>query len=166
MRILHTADIHAGAFPRSRLRSACVDALNELCELALTEDVEVFVVAGDLFESPRVESHEVLRGVCRALRRLCREGVNVVCVPGSHDLTPGGLGMLTILEELDVVKIPPYEEGGGLLKLKPPNGCADFPGMFRRDSQVSTAGYGCFLRVPRLKRVSPAWQPLNPQLVD
>ena len=86
MKILHTADWHLGKrlahFPRLEEQR---EVLNEICELADRENVDVVLVAGDLFDSfnPPVEAVELLY---RTLRRLSNHGKRpVIAIAGNHD---------------------------------------------------------------------------------
>ncbi len=86
MRILHTADWHLGKrldfFSRIQEQQ---DVLNEICEIADQEDVDVVVVAGDLFDtfSPPVEAIELLYST---LKRLTNHGKRpVIAIAGNHD---------------------------------------------------------------------------------
>lgn len=88
--LLHTADVHLGASfpylgPRGREHRRQVgETFRRVAEEALSRRVELFVVAGDLFDSPSPSrsSVEVALGV---LQRLGEAGVTVVVAPGTHD---------------------------------------------------------------------------------
>ncbi|PVH25372.1 metallophosphoesterase family protein [Sphingobacterium corticibacter] len=86
MRILHTADWHLGKrldfFSRIQEQQ---DVLNEICEIADQEDVDVVLVAGDLFDtfSPPVDAIELLYST---LKRLTNNGKRpVIAIAGNHD---------------------------------------------------------------------------------
>lgn len=89
IRIFHTADLHLGLrFTRGyepALREALVarrlECLREMVDLANERQCGVFVVAGDLFDTPRV-AKSLVRGAAAALARF--EGV-VAVLPGNHD---------------------------------------------------------------------------------
>lgn len=85
MRVLHTADWHVG----KRLgRLDRVDearaALREIAGIARAREVDVVVVAGDLFDRG-VPPFVSLRVVLDALVELAATGAHVVAVPGNHD---------------------------------------------------------------------------------
>jgi DNA repair exonuclease SbcCD nuclease subunit len=88
--ILHTADVHLGAKfsflgPKGKEhRRQLLSTLSRLVDLALTVQVDVFLVAGDLFDSPR-PSLSILEKVAGEFRRLQEAGVEVALVPGTHD---------------------------------------------------------------------------------
>lgn len=86
LKILHTADWHLG----KRLDSVSrmeeqLRVLNEICVLADTENVDLVVVAGDLFDAfnPPVEAVELFY---KTLKRLAKNGLRpVVAIAGNHD---------------------------------------------------------------------------------
>lgn len=97
LRILHTADVHLGAAfrflgPRGKEQREQLKAtFSRVVDLALTTQVDMVVVAGDLFDSPFPPA--ALAGeVQYQLERLDREGIWTVIVPGTHDRPqPGGV---------------------------------------------------------------------------
>ena len=85
MRILHTADWHVGRTMRGRDRSDEHRAvLGEITNIAEEREVDLVIVAGDLFDvsapTPAAE-----RVVYEALLGLARTGAAVVLVSGNHD---------------------------------------------------------------------------------
>jgi DNA repair protein SbcD/Mre11 len=88
MKILHTADWHVGKVLKNQPRLDEHKAvLANLVRLADSEDVDVVVVAGDLFETS-TPSPEAQGLVMRTLLRLKRHGRLVVVLAGNHD-NPG-----------------------------------------------------------------------------
>lgn len=86
MKILHTADWHLGKRLEkfSRLDEQR-DVLNEIVEIANNEDVDVVLIAGDLFDSynPSTEAVELFY---RTLKKLTNQGKRlVVAIAGNHD---------------------------------------------------------------------------------
>lgn len=89
IRIVHTADNHIG-LPFKQYPPAVADrlikerfaALGRLVAVANARSAHFFVVAGDLFDSPRVKKEDI-DAVADVLRGF--EGVAVVVVPGNHD---------------------------------------------------------------------------------
>ena len=106
--LIHTADLHIGAFSRSPLSSASLYALERIAEYVLTEGAEVLVIAGDLFETPRLENYEHITRVARTFRRLAGEGVPIVAVPGSHDSSLRGRSLLDVFREAGLVNVPGF----------------------------------------------------------
>ncbi len=119
MLIIHTADLHIGAFSNRPLRFANVDAFEEIANFTIDNGIKYLVVAGDFFERPRIESYELLRRIYRILRVLRDNGVFTVSVPGSHDASIRRADLLTLLGEAGLVNIPYYEEMNGKLVLYP-----------------------------------------------
>jgi len=86
MKLLHTSDWHLGKrledFPRIEEQQA---VLQEICEIAEQEHVDVVLVAGDLFDTfnPPTEAVELLY---RTLKRLANNGSRaVIAIAGNHD---------------------------------------------------------------------------------
>lgn len=86
MKFLHTADWHLGkklnGFSRFEEQVA---VLNEICETADREEVDLVLIAGDLFDhqNPSIESTELF---FKTLRRLSADGKRaVVAIAGNHD---------------------------------------------------------------------------------
>jgi exonuclease SbcD len=84
VKLLHTADWHVGKTIGGRSRAEEQEAvLAEVAELARRENVDVSIVAGDLFDtaSPAPESERI---VYKALLDLAGQAP-VVVIPGNHD---------------------------------------------------------------------------------
>ena len=90
IKILHTADIHLDApFPslgekEGARREDFFKTFDRLLTLAIKNEVHLFVVAGDLFDSPRPAAAAVSR-VQAGLKRLADRGIVPVLLPGTHD---------------------------------------------------------------------------------
>ncbi|MGD2043086.1 MAG: exonuclease SbcCD subunit D [Acidimicrobiia bacterium] len=118
MKILHTSDWHVGRRIRGRDRSEEHRAvLTELVGLATEHDVELTVVAGDLFDtaSPTPAAEEI---VWRALLDLSEVGP-VLVVAGNHD-NPARLDAVAPLLEragVTVVGAPRAPDDGGVVTL-------------------------------------------------
>lgn len=91
VRLLHTADVHLGARYRDLGPSAAAQRERQMAafkasvELALAEKVDLFLVAGDLFDS-NTQPRRSVEAVAAQLRRLADRGVPVVLLPGTHDV--------------------------------------------------------------------------------
>ncbi|WP_338760224.1 exonuclease subunit SbcD [Bernardetia sp. ABR2-2B] len=86
MKILHTADWHLGKklgdFPRLEEQK---EVLDELCQIADTQNVDVILIAGDLFDIP-LPSNEANQLFLKTLQRLSKNGSRpVVAIAGNHD---------------------------------------------------------------------------------
>jgi DNA repair protein SbcD/Mre11 len=120
MRILHTSDWHVGKVLKGRDRSEEHAAvLGDIIQTARTEDVDLVLIAGDLFETS-APSPKAQGLVMRALLALHEDGRQVVAIAGNHDNAPlldsvyrpvlGELG-------LHVLGTPKAPGSGGTLRL-------------------------------------------------
>jgi len=89
--LLHTADLHLGAgfenYPQSvreRLRENQRVCLAHLVDVAIRQRVDLFVISGDLFDSPSPPPTD-RDHVAGCLKRLVRHGVLPVLVTGEAD---------------------------------------------------------------------------------
>ncbi len=104
MRFLHTSDWQLGLRrhllapeAQARYADARFEAVRRIGELARDEECELVVVAGDVFESSRVD----LRTVVRGLDALAAVEVPVFLLPGNHDP----------LDAASVYRARPFVEG-------------------------------------------------------
>jgi DNA repair protein SbcD/Mre11 len=120
MKILHTADWHVGKVLKNQPRFDEHRAvLGDLVRIANEEDVDLVVVAGDLFETttPSPQAQSLVMSTLLALRA---EGRHVVVLAGNHDnqrliadVYRPVLGELG----LHVVGLPRRPDSGGTLTL-------------------------------------------------
>ena len=86
IRLLHTSDVHlgpAGYEPQGRAHvSECVCPIHILGHLVEEHDVDVVIVAGDLFDHARVSSQLVFD----TFDRLGEIRADVALLPGNHDV--------------------------------------------------------------------------------
>ncbi len=85
MKILHTADLHLGKRlgKASRLDEQC-DVIRELAETATERDVDVILIAGDVFDAS-VPPSEAERVFYRGMITLAEHGRAVIALAGNHD---------------------------------------------------------------------------------
>ena len=91
LRIIHTADVHLGArhddlgeqAAAQRARQAA--AFTAAVDLAIAEKVDLFLVAGDLFDS-NVQPRRSVEFVAAQLKRLATARIRSVLIPGTHDV--------------------------------------------------------------------------------
>jgi predicted phosphodiesterase len=94
LRLLHTADVHLGARHTDLgeraavLRERQFAAFRMSVELAIVEKVDIFLIAGDLFDSNTQPRRSVER-VAAELGRLARASIRTVIIPGTHDVYDG-----------------------------------------------------------------------------
>jgi len=91
LRLLHTADVHLGARhadlgdQASALRERQFAAFRASVDLAIAEKVDLFLVAGDLFDSNTQPKRSVER-VAAEVSRLREARIRTVIIPGTHDV--------------------------------------------------------------------------------
>lgn len=91
LRILHTADVHLGARHADLGEEAAAQrerqfaAFRTSVDLAIAEKVDLFLVAGDLFDSNTQPRRSVERAAAE-LRRLAEAKIRSVLIPGTHDV--------------------------------------------------------------------------------
>ena len=94
LRLLHTADVHLGARHTDLgdraavLRERQFAAFRASVDLAMAEKVDIYLVAGDLFDSNTQPRRSVER-VAAEFGRLARAGIRTVVIPGTHDVYDG-----------------------------------------------------------------------------
>ncbi len=85
MRILHTADWHAGRTLRGVERTPEIyDALREILEIAKSERVDAILVSGDLFDTPNPRP-EAEAAVYNFFLETGQLGIPSVVIAGNHD---------------------------------------------------------------------------------
>jgi DNA repair exonuclease SbcCD nuclease subunit len=120
LRIIHTADVHLGARHDDLGEQAAAQrerqfaAFKAAIDLALAEKVDLFLIAGDLFDS-NVQPRRSVERVAAELKRLAEGRIRTVIIPGTHDVfdrasiyraydlpalagTSPGDGMVTVLD--------------------------------------------------------------------
>lgn len=120
VRLLHTADVHLGARYRdlgpaaAEQRDRQMAAFRAAVELALTEKVDLFVVAGDLFDS-NTQPRRSVEGVAAQLKRLADGGVAVALLPGTHDVYDPA----SVYRAYDLATLAGHAEGDDIVVLTP-----------------------------------------------
>ena len=89
IRVLHLADLHLGYEPpwsgiAKARRKERDGRLAKAVAWALQNDIDLVLIAGDLFETHRPPA-ELVDTVIRELNRLVAAGIGLVTVPGNHD---------------------------------------------------------------------------------
>jgi len=91
LRLLHTADVHLGARHADLGEEAAAQrerqfaAFQATTKLAIAEKVDLFLIAGDLFDSNTQPKRSVER-VAAELKRLVDAKIRTVIIPGTHDV--------------------------------------------------------------------------------
>jgi exonuclease SbcD len=119
MRILHTADWHIGKNLRGRSRmDEHTRAVEEVLDIALRERVDLFVMAGDLFDSqaPAADSERL---IYEFFAKLAAHRIPAVVIGGNHD-HPKRLDALRPLLDRMSIHLRPYvcaPSIGGVIEL-------------------------------------------------
>jgi DNA repair exonuclease SbcCD nuclease subunit len=91
LRLLHTADVHLGARhadlgdQAAALRERRFAAFKASVDLAIAEKVDLFLIAGDLFDS-NTQPRRTVERVAAELKRLTEAWIRTVIIPGTHDV--------------------------------------------------------------------------------
>ncbi len=92
IKVLHIADLHLGSrFPslgeKEPIRQKdLLRTFERLLALAIKNEVDLFLIAGDLFDHPRPDV-ALIGAVQAGVRRLADRGIPTVLLPGTHDHT-------------------------------------------------------------------------------
>jgi exonuclease SbcD len=85
MRLLHTSDWHLGrSFHGESLLEEQAAALERIAAISQEEQVDVVLIAGDLYDRA-IPPAEAVRLFDTTVRRLSEAGVAVVAIAGNHD---------------------------------------------------------------------------------
>ena len=124
MKLLHTSDWHVGKTIRGASRADEHTAvLAEIAQIAAREEVDLVIVAGDLFDSA-APSAQAERIVYQALLDVADTGAQVAVIAGNHD-NPRRLravAPLLRLGRVHVVAEPVRPDDGGVLQLRTRDG--------------------------------------------
>lgn len=119
VRLLHTSDWHVGKAIRGNSRAdEHRGVLDEIAGVAREHEVDLVVVAGDLFETaaPSPEAEEI---VYRALLELAHTGATVAVISGNHDNAHKLRAVAPLLELGQVLLLtqPTRPDDGGVRRL-------------------------------------------------
>ncbi len=121
LRLLHTADVHLGARHADLGDAAAAQrerqfaAFSASVDLALSEKVDLFLVAGDLFDS-NVQPRRSVERVAAELERLVRARIRSVLIPGTHDVYDRS----SVYRAYDLAALAGAPAGGDLLTVLTP----------------------------------------------
>ena len=115
MRFLHTGDWHVGRTIRGRSRNdEFAGALDEVVVIAVDQEVDVVLLAGDIYDK-HVVSHDADVLVFGTLIRLFEAGIPVVAIPGNHDSEARLAAFAPLLARVGthvVPRVAPPDAGG------------------------------------------------------
>ena len=121
MRILHFSDLHIGVEnygqtdPETGLSTRLADflsSLDEVVEYALTEDVDLVLLAGDAYKG-RDPSQTHQREFAKRLSRLSEASIPSFLLVGNHDL-PNAISRATAVEIFQTLQVPYLQVGSNL----------------------------------------------------
>ncbi len=121
LRVLHTADVHLGARhtdlgdQAAAQRERQFAAFRATIDLALQERVDLFLIAGDLFDSNTQPARSVER-VAAELKRLANATIRTVIIPGTHDVYDGA----SVYRAYDLARLAGLAAGSDLLTVLTP----------------------------------------------
>jgi DNA repair exonuclease SbcCD nuclease subunit len=87
---IHTADLHLGrSFLKlsgkgKKLREAVISAFNSSVDAAIDKSVGFYIIAGDLFDSPRPPKN-AMDVLDKGFKKLIEAGISICIAPGTHD---------------------------------------------------------------------------------
>jgi exonuclease SbcD len=122
LRLVHTADVHLGARhtdlgdQATAQRERQFAAFRATIDLALAEQVDLLLIAGDLFDSNTQPRRSVER-VAAELRRLADATIRTVVIPGTHDV----YDRASIYRAFDLEALAGVPAGGGLITVLTPD---------------------------------------------
>ncbi|MDE0675699.1 MAG: exonuclease SbcCD subunit D [bacterium] len=120
MKLLHTSDWHVGKAIRGISRAEEHQAvLAEIAAIAEREEVDLVIVAGDLFDSsaPTAQAEQIVYG---ALVDLAQSGAEVAVIAGNHDHPRRlqAVAPLLQLRKVHLVAEPTRPDHGGVISLQ------------------------------------------------
>lgn len=121
LRLLHTADVHLGARhadlgdAASAQRERQFAAFAASVDLALAEKVDLFLVAGDLFDS-NVQPRRSVERVAAELARLVGARIRTVLIPGTHDVYDRS----SVYRAYDLAALAGAPDGGDMVTVLTP----------------------------------------------
>jgi len=119
MKFAHIADCHIGAWRLAQLRVLADDAFASAITACIDARVDFVLIAGDLFHTA-LPGIDQVRHVVKHLTRLRTENIPVYFIAGSHDYSPTGKTMLSVLEEAGLaINVCVGTSQNGVFTLKP-----------------------------------------------
>lgn len=114
-KFLHTADLHLsrpfGFLPPQLAEERRRDqrrVLNAIADLAIERDVDIILIAGDLFDTSDPDPTD-LEAVFKEFSRLAESGKRIYAIPGNHDYAhPGSFWTQMHYKELNVFLEPEW----------------------------------------------------------
>ncbi len=118
VKFAHLADAHLGGHRDPKLRELNTRSFIYAIDKCISEKVDFVLVAGDLFNtsSPPMDA----LAICfQKFNELKEKGICVYLIPGSHDFSPSGKTMITLLELAGLAtNVSKWELENGKFRLK------------------------------------------------
>ncbi len=95
MRILHTADNHLGREEFSKVDKKSginargldyLESFKNICKIALNERVDLFIIAGDLFDNAQPKQYYIIECM-RILKKVSKGGITTLIINGNTDIS-------------------------------------------------------------------------------
>lgn len=111
MKILHTSDTHLGRElsnidPMTMVSKRGLDYLESfknVCKIALSEKVELFIIAGDMFDTPSPPQFYIIESM-KMLKKVSKAGITTLIINGNTDSSTKN-NPLAYLAEIDNVYV-------------------------------------------------------------
>ncbi len=107
MKFSHMADCHIGGWRDPKMKELPILAFEKAVDISISKAVDFVLISGDLFNTS-IPDISLLKRVVQRLTRLKETKIPVYMIAGSHDFSPSGKTMLSVLEEaglcINVVK--------------------------------------------------------------
>ena len=144
MRFAHISDCHLGAWSgHPDMKDYPLIAFEKALDTCIEKKADFILLAGDVFDSP-LPGIDVLKAAAACLRKIREHGISVYAIAGSHDFSPTGKTMLSVLEAAgllhDAAKADAVDGKLHLKFLKDKAG-AKITGMFGRKRSLDASYY-------------------------
>ncbi|MBI2579327.1 MAG: exonuclease SbcCD subunit D [Candidatus Aenigmarchaeota archaeon] len=119
MKFAHLPDCHLGSWSaHADMKEYSLIAFEKSIDVCMQEKVDFILQCGDFFDTS-IPGIDVLRRAAAALRKCKEAGIRFYAITGSHDFSPTGKTMMSVLEDAGLlVNIAKGEEHEGKLRLK------------------------------------------------
>jgi DNA repair protein SbcD/Mre11 len=90
IKLLHTSDLHLGSKFRllgknaERYRRQLVKTFEKIVDIAIQNNVDIFMIAGDLFDKPTASTYDTA-SLIDSISKLTASGIYVIMIAGNHD---------------------------------------------------------------------------------
>ena len=100
----HIADCHLGSWSaHPKLREFSIRAFEKAIDICIKENIDFIIIAGDLFDNS-IPAIDVLKRSFSKIRECVEHGIRIYAIAGSHDYSPSGKTMLSVLESAGLIK--------------------------------------------------------------